>query len=135
MSEAAHLEAARALYAAFRQGDIPQVIEGLADDVSIGFFDTRLPYGGIRHGHDGAVTFFTDLYAQVEYQDFDPYSFLADNETVVVMIGSKGLAKLTQRAFEQTDEVHVLSFRGGQICKARFHQDVGAMLSAFATAY
>ena len=73
-------------YAAFGRGDIPGLISLLDADVewkTPGPSD--LPTAGTRRGHEAVADFFRTLGELVEFEHFEPQTFLADGNRVVVL--------------------------------------------------
>lgn len=132
MSQQHTLDVARAVYAAFQQGDVPTVIEHLTEDVSLGFPSMPgVPFYGVRHGKEGAVDFFQALGTHIEFVAFDVKELLAQDDKVVALIALREKVRETGKVVEQPEEVHVLTFAGGRICKARFYHDVAATIEGF----
>jgi uncharacterized protein len=66
----------------------------------------------------------------VEFQEFEPREFVAQDDTVVVLGFERNLIKPTGRTFEQ-EWAHVYLLRDGKIAKHRALEDTAAYVVAF----
>ncbi len=84
------------LYEAFGRGDIPFIVEHIADNcVWIGTGEDLIPSGGTYKGKE-AVNFFIRLGESVEMTSFNPVSISNINEDEVVSFGNmSGISKAT----------------------------------------
>lgn len=99
------------IYEAFGRGDVPAILEHLADDVEWERSprDTGLPYLQPRRGRDQVVGFFTDLMANLELTHFEPLAFCDGGDTVAVPVAHAGRI-VGGGDIPMTDEVHVWRF-------------------------
>jgi ketosteroid isomerase-like protein len=105
-----NVETVQAIYAAFGRGDIPFILEQLADDVrwEDGAADHGVPWLKPGVGRDHVVGFFTAL-GDIEFRGFDVTNVIGDGDVVVALIDLKATYKVTGRAFDGL-EVHVWRF-------------------------
>lgn len=132
MNEDANIQVVRQLYDAFGQGDIDTILQAVADDVEWhqpGPTDV-LPWAGTRYGRDQVAQFFTAVSETLEILQFEPRTFLAHDDTVVVFGYEKALAKPTNRSFE-SEWVMVFTLRASQVVRFRAYHDTAAMVIAF----
>ena len=60
-----------AIYAAFAAGDVQRILDAVADDVDWAVdAEPVAPWYGQRHGKEGVASFFTDIAASTEVQEF-----------------------------------------------------------------
>jgi uncharacterized protein len=132
MNEDANIQVVRQLYDAFGEGDIDTILQAVADDVEWhqpGPPDV-LPWAGTRHGRAQVAQFFTAVSETLEILRFEPRTFLAHDDTVVVFGYEKALAKPTNRSFE-SEWVMVFTLRASQVVRFRAYHDTAAMVIAF----
>ena len=111
------------IYAAFGQGNIPAILNVLADDVE--FLQPpggELPFKGAYYGRDGAGTFFQRLVEAVDVLAFEPQELVAQGDTVVALGHYRFRAKATGRAYD-TDWAMVWRFSAGKVVKFQIHDD------------
>src|SRR5262245_19212962 len=84
------------LYEAFGRGDIPYILDHIADNCKwIGAGDIYLPTGGTYIGKD-ALSFFTRLNESVEFSSFDPVAIHNIGNNEVIAFGTMaGKSKIT----------------------------------------
>ena len=75
----------QAIYEAFGKGDVPAILEQLAEDVAWEHWlggnsaaDAGIAYLTPRSGRDGVAQFFAALHG-LEFHGFEPHAFLADD--------------------------------------------------------
>ncbi|HEX7363317.1 MAG TPA: nuclear transport factor 2 family protein [Bryobacteraceae bacterium] len=117
-------------YAAFGRGDIPAVMEYLTDDIEwYGAGPKELPLAGTWRGRNEVREFFRDLNETQEILTFEPQEFIAEGDTVVVLLRYRARVKATGRTVE-TDLVHFFTVRGGKVSRLRQFYDTAALLYA-----
>jgi ketosteroid isomerase-like protein len=132
MNEDANIQVVRQLYDAFGQGNIDTILQAVTDDVEWhqpGPPDV-LPWAGTRHGRAQVAQFFTAVNETLEILQFEPRTFLAHDDTVVVLGYERALAKPTSRSFE-SEWVMVFTLRASQVVRFRAYHDTAAMVIAF----
>jgi uncharacterized protein len=116
------------IYAAFGRGDVPAILEVLAEDVDweYGQAPTDVPWLQPRRGRAGAVGFFESLGA-IDFARLEATTFLESGSTVVVLLQLEATVKATGRKVVEEDEVHIWHFdAAGQV--ARFRHRVDTLL-------
>lgn len=116
-----NLETVQHLYAAFGRGDIPAILNHLAEDVAWEYTPTsaQVPWLQLRHGRHEVPKFFESLSA-IEYHNFQPKTFLQnDNGLIIVaLIDIEMTVKATGKKIVEEDEVHIWHFNEeGQVSK------------------
>lgn len=107
----AYSETVRDIYAAFRRGDIPAILERLADDVEWEYSTTPLgvPWLERRRGRAEVPLFFA-AQAGFDLHRFEPKTFLESGNIVAVLIDVDLTVTSTGRRLIEEDEVHLWHF-------------------------
>ena len=105
------IETIQDIYAAFERGDIPAILNRLADDVEWEYSITPLgvPWLERRRGRAEVPQFFAS-HAEFELHRFQPKTFLASGNIVVVLIDVDLTVKSTGKRIVEEDEVHIWYF-------------------------
>lgn len=114
-----HVETIRQLYEMFGRGDLPGILEMLAEDVEwdYGLTAAGVPWLEPRRGRAGARQFFEAL-AAFDLHRFQPKTFLQSGNTVVVLIDVELTVKATGRRVVEEDEIHIWRFdEAGRIAR------------------
>lgn len=130
MSNIASIEA---IYAAFGSGNIPAILEHVADDVEweYGVNSTDVPWLQPRRGRDGAAQFFTTLGA-LEFHKFEVKAVLDGGACVVALFELEVTVKVTGQRIVEKDEVHVWHFDDkGKVARFRHRVDTHQHWRAF----
>jgi ketosteroid isomerase-like protein len=131
MSDQANVGVVQQGYEALGRGDIPALLDLMADDVEWTLQGPPvIPWAGTRRGREGVAEFFSLLGETLEFEQFEPREFVAQGDTVVVLGYERSLVKPTGRTFEQ-EWAHVYTLRDGKIAKGRFIEDTAAQVVAF----
>ena len=133
-----HTQTVQDIYAAFGRGDIPAILERLADDVR---WD-HLPDGGgaerhgvpwlvARTGRDEVAGFFEALGA-LDFHEFAPRAILGEGDTVVALIDEDVTVRATgERIRDKT--AHVWTFGSdGRVVEFRHVADTVKHVEAYA---
>ncbi|HXT70584.1 MAG TPA: nuclear transport factor 2 family protein [Vicinamibacterales bacterium] len=120
-------------YAAFGRGDIPALLATLSADVDwhgvIGV-GPKVPQGGPRKGHEEVATFFEQVGGTVDFKRFEPQTFVAEGDVVVVLGFYESVVKPTGKPFA-SDWVMVFTLRDGKIVKFREFSDSLGITNAY----
>ena len=132
MSADANIKTIQAVYEAFGRGDGPFILSSVTDDVDWASDTgaTSVPWYGIRHGKDAVAAFFSDFGSNMEVQQFEPFSFTANDTEVHTMVRLVA----TQRSSGRTISMnlhHFFRFRDGQIAYYRGSEDTAQMVALF----
>jgi ketosteroid isomerase-like protein len=116
-----NVETVQAIYEAFGQGDIPPILDRLAEDVE---WDLDAPSYGIPIyepgvGRDHARRFF-ELLGDLEFSRFEPTNFLSGGDQVAVPIHVAVTVKATGRTAEAL-EIHLWTFGDDGKVRRFFH--------------
>jgi ketosteroid isomerase-like protein len=114
-------------YAAFGRGDIPAFLSILDADIE---WKTpgpaHLPFAGTRRGPAQVGEFFGLLVSIVEFEHFEPQSFIADGDKVVVTGIEKYKVKATGASLSG-DWCHVFTVRNGKVVAFHEYLDTAAL--------
>jgi uncharacterized protein len=112
------------VYEAFVQGDIPAVLDALADDVdwATEADSTDAPWWGPRTGRAGVAEFFEQFGAAMEVDEFTPLAIAADGDTVLSVVQLRARSRATGAAAAM-DLHHWFRFRAGKIAFYRGTED------------
>ena len=116
-----NVESVQAIYEAFGRGDVPAILDQLADDVA---WDQDAPGYGVPiyepgTGKDHAARFFEAL-QDVEFARFEPTNFLTGGEQVAVTIDLEATVKATGKSFRAL-EIHLWTFGADGKVSRFFH--------------
>lgn len=127
-----NIQVIQQLYVSFGKGDIPAVLNGLADGVDwrqLGPEDI-FPFAGPRRGKNEMIPYFQALGQSLNIQVFEPQEFIAHNDKVIVLGHEKGEVKSTGRKYE-FDWIHVFVLQDGKVVRYRDYYDTAALAEAF----
>jgi ketosteroid isomerase-like protein len=119
-----HIATVQEIYAAFGRGDIPAILDRLAEDVDWeaagnSAQDEGVPWLLRRTGRSGAGEFFATLEA-FEFRRFEPLSFLEGTGQVAAVIGIELAVRASGYVIED-EEVHLWTFDDSGLVSAFRH--------------
>src|SRR6266498_2824152 len=101
MSEQSNVEVVRAMYDAFRRGDVPGVLSHVDNSMVFTILGSpSIPMVGVRRGLAGVREFFDELAKTLEFSTFDVHDFIAQGDRVVALVHYAGKNKNTGRSFD-----------------------------------
>ena len=107
------------VYEAFGRGDVPAILEMVADDVDWEFCGSpNLAYAGRRRGKKGVADFFAAVPGADRIHAFEPREFIEADGHVTVLGWEKSTAIDTGKDFE-TDWIHLFSLKDGKVTRWR----------------
>lgn len=102
-------------YEAFGRGDVPALLEMVAEEVDWEFVGSpNLPYAGRRHNRKEVADFFSALARTDDIHVFEPREFIEAGEHVTVLGWEDSTALDTGKDFSG-EWVHVFTVKNGQI--------------------
>ena len=128
-----NLTTVQEIYAAFGKGDVPAILDRLADSVEweYGAGTTEIPWLKERHGRAGAAEFFASLSA-LEIHKFVPKTLLEGPGVVVVLLELEASVKTTGKRIVEEDEVHIWYFDDKhRVTRFRHRADTQQHLAAY----
>jgi uncharacterized protein len=113
------VQVVRGAYDAFGRGDVPGVLDAMADDIK--WYEAEgMPYGGLYHGGEAVVqNVFGPIVQDIPNFAVTPEEFIASGDTVAVVVRYTGTGKDTGNELD-LPVVHVWDVRDGKL--ARFRQ-------------
>jgi ketosteroid isomerase-like protein len=132
MSSDDNVKTITSAYEAFARGDIPAVIDALADDVDWASeaASTEVPWWGPRHGKAEVLAFFEALGTAMELKEFTPLVIVGDGDDVLTVVRYQA----TSRANGKTASMeihHHWRFRDGKIVRYRGSEDTLQTLEVY----
>jgi uncharacterized protein len=130
MAEQDNVRCVKDIYDAFARGDVPAVLDQLADDVD--WYDpgpAAVPHAGRYRGREDVGRFFSLLAETLNFEAFEPREFLADGDRVVVLGYLRATVKRTRRSFEN-EWAMVWRFEHGQVARWQVYEDTARELEA-----
>ena len=131
MSEAANVQLIKELYDRLGKGDLETALGLMTDDVT---FVVPGPPGigaaGTWRGHNGVRECFARLREAQENQSTDVREFVAQGNTVVVLLHVITKARSTGKRFE-SDLVHFFTLRDARISNLIDFFDTAALVDAY----
>ena len=132
-----NLSTIETVYEAFGRGDIPAILDQMADDVTWEQWETDntaqeagVPWVLPRKGRAGVMDFFQDVAAGLEFHSFEPRNLLEGGNQVVATIALDATAKVTGERF-QDEEIHLWTFDdAGKISAMRHYTDTAKHIKA-----
>ena len=131
MSNQANLDTVKALYAAFGAGDPTSIFALLAPEIEWAVPGTA-PWCGEGRGLEHVQRFFQTFGTTATLKTFEPRSFFADGDQVVVLGYEEGASNATGRSWK-AHFAHVFTVVGGRITAHREYIDTQAIADAFRT--
>jgi ketosteroid isomerase-like protein len=135
MSEQDNTQIVKEAYASFKRGDIPSILNLLADDIK--WFlpgpTDLIPFAGMRHGREQVGQFFSALDQNQEAKEFEPQEFIAQGDKVVVLGHYVWRIKATGREYA-SDWAHVFTLRDSKVAGFQEYYDTNACADAFRAA-
>lgn len=122
----------KGIYEAFGRGDVPFILERLAEDVDWEYVPgpSELPWMQRRRGRDGAMAFFQSL-AAMEFTKFAPTAILQGDGLVVALVDVEFTVKATGRHVSEPDETHIFHFDAeGRVTRFRHRVDTHQQVRA-----
>jgi hypothetical protein len=135
MSEQQNLEVVRRGYEAFGRGDMEALLALFDANIEwISPGPPELPIAGTRRGVQQVSEFFGALDSIVEIQNFDPHTFIADGERVVVLGRDRTRVKATGVTLDG-EWAHVFTIRDGKVVRMQEYTDTAALVAALQGAH
>ena len=130
MIEQANVGRVRELLAAFGRGDIPAVLEQLAEDVE--WYDpgpAAVPHAGRYHGRGDVSRYFALIGETLEFESFEPREFVAAGDLVVVLGTLRARVKATGRVYDN-EWATAWRLRDGRVTGWQIYEDTARELTA-----
>ena len=130
MSIEANRQLARRGYDLFMKGEIDGVIGLCADDIAwISPKTEPIPFSGNFHGKAELGRFFKLMSEAIEFEHFEPQSFIADADKVAVSGSSRVKVLETGARFDDA-WVHIFTMKNGKIARFEQYNNSAAFVAA-----
>lgn len=118
-------------YQKFQDKDIRGLLDLFADDIEwIGVETEELPFAGTYRGREEVAQYFSQLDQAQEAQQFEPQTFIAEDDKVVVTGRSRWTVRATGQSYDNP-WVHVFTIREGKVARFQQYNDTAAAAKAF----
>ena len=131
MRERENIELVKGMFGAFAQGRIEEVLQMVSEDLDFQhpMPQSIWPWAGKRSGRQSLADFFAGLAKTVEYDQFEPREFIAQDDFVAVVLFERGRAKATAVTFDNL-YVLVFKFAEGKVTQIRIFEDTAPIIAA-----
>ncbi|MGH9176085.1 MAG: nuclear transport factor 2 family protein [Vicinamibacterales bacterium] len=134
MANQENVEIVRRGYDAFGRGDIEGLVSLLDSDIEwVSPGPSDLPTAGRRHGHQQVTQFFASVNELYDFQSFEPQTFIAEDDMVVVLGQDTVVAKSTGNTFSEA-WAHVFTVKDGKIVRFQEYIDTAAAVAQLRSA-
>jgi ketosteroid isomerase-like protein len=124
-----NVDIVKSAYAAFGRGDIDALLDTLDPDIEwITPGPDDLPTAGTRRGREAVREFFATIDRLYEFLAFEPQTFLAEGDHVVVMGRDRVRVKATGQIVEE-HWAHHMVLRSGRSVTFREYIDTAALVA------
>ena len=132
MSSDDNVKTITSAYEAFARGDIPAVIDALADDVDWASeaASTEVPWWGPRHGKAEVLAFFEALGTAMEVKEFTPLVIVGDGDDVLTVVRYQATSRANGKTASM-DIHHHWRFRDRKIVRYRGSEDTLQTLEVY----
>ena len=124
MSADDNIKTIMSVYEAFGRGDVPAMLDVLADDVdwAAETTSTVAPWYGVRHGKDAVAAFFEAFGSTMDVEEFTPISFASNDTDVMTVVRFRVKSRATGKTAAMNLH-HYFTFRDGKISYYRGSED------------
>lgn len=118
-------------YELFKNKDLPGIVDMCADDVQWDYGEVEsVPFAGNFRGKAGVADYFSKMMQSIELQAFQPETFVAEGDKVVVTGTSRAAVRATGITYEDR-WVHIFTVKDGKTLRMEQHHDTAAIQAAF----
>ena len=110
-----HLKTAQQIYVDFGKGNIPGILDQLAEDIAWeeGATDHGVPWLRPGRGRGHVAEFFSIVGRELDIAKFEVKQFFAEGNQVVVHCHMRATIRSTGKVLEDSHELHVWRFADG----------------------
>lgn len=124
------------IYAAFGRGDIPTILDKLADDVDWDYAyraaPNPIPWLQPQRGKDGAAGFFKKVQDNLEIHRFAVKTLTEGLNVIVALFDIEATVKPTGKPIVEQDEAHIWHFNdAGKVIRFRHCADTYQQVMAY----
>lgn len=123
-----------AMYEAFGRGDVPAILEHIADDIEWerGAQDCGVPWLEPGRGRDHVAAFFEKVGANLDFKRFEPAGLAVGDGVVLAFINADALVVPTGKHLIEEPEIHAWWFDDdGKVSAFRHYVDTPRHIEAF----
>lgn len=126
------LDVVRAIYEAFRQGDLGAIGERVTDVTSWDFSvkDSDVPWHAPVSGRAALPAFFAAFSGNVELTAFEPTMVVGDGHHVVARVHVAYTVKRTGKRVDM-EQIHLWTFEGDRVAALRHFEDTAQVRDAW----
>jgi ketosteroid isomerase-like protein len=129
MTEQQNVDLVRRAYEAFARADINGLLDLLAEDIEWASSGPQeLPTSGMRRGREQVARFFQAVDQIFEMQRFEPRTFVAQDDRVIVLGSDTARVKATGKVLIE-EWAHVFTIREDRISAFREYIDTAAVVA------
>jgi ketosteroid isomerase-like protein len=119
MLSESNIKTVQMIYGAFGRGDVPAIVEALANDVDWGVYSRSsagksVPWHEHLVGKNSVPRFFAALAENADFTRFEPKAFVANDEYVYCTIAWEATLKKNSKKLGMT-VIHRFTFKNGRI--------------------
>jgi uncharacterized protein len=131
MRERDNVELVQSIYSAFARGDMNSVLAQFADGLEFQrpMPQSIWPWAGRRSGRQGLAEFYTGVSETLEYERLEPRQFIAQDDSVAVVLSERTRVKATGMFFE-ISEVHLFKLKNGKVVQLTIFEDTAPIIAA-----
>jgi ketosteroid isomerase-like protein len=130
MSAQENIQKVQQMYAAFGKGDLPTLLNSVADNVDWQVLGPSvIPQSGPHRGRKEVEKFFGKVAESYDFQKFEPREFIAQDDKVVCLGYYSATMKKTGK-FAEAEWAMVFTLRDGKVVKFREYTDTAALAAA-----
>ena len=119
------------IYAAFGRGDVPTLLEALADDVEwVAPGPSDVPTTGTRRGKQAVQAWFGIVAETLEFRVFEPREFIAQGDKVVALVHAEITSRRNGWEFVG-NEAHLWAFEDGKVIRHEAFEDTAVLAAAY----
>ena len=118
-------------YAMFKNRNIQAILDICADTIEWTSLESEhVPFSGTFHGKDGLADYFRKLDQAVEFLSFEPQTFIAEGDTVMVCGRLRGQVRANGATYDDK-WVHVFTVENDKLTRMQQYHDTAAIEAAF----
>lgn len=128
-----NVEAIQRIYAAFGQGDIPTILANVTDDTEWGFNvrHSDVPWHAPANGKEALPRFFSALGENVDFQAFEPRTFVHSGDHVIADVHMEYTIRKTGKRVNEDALFWWTLTPDGKVAKLTHFEDTAQVLSAY----
>lgn len=133
MSAETNVAMIQKIYVAFGSGDLPAILEFMADDIDWGIeaHASEVPWHGTGSGKMFAAKFFEALGRECTFSRFEPSGFLANDTSLACLVTFEATMKKNGRKMLQ-NAIHHFTIKNGRVTKWRGWEDTATTRATWA---